>query len=43
MFGEAQDNSTRQGQERLRRPAELPAESDVQHLRNYCQPNGRTW
>jgi len=36
MFGEAQYKATWQGQERLRRPAELPAESDVQRLRDYC-------
>ena len=30
LFGEALYKATRRGQERLRRPAELPVESDLQ-------------
>jgi len=30
LFGEALNKATRRGQERLRRPAELPVESDLQ-------------
>ena len=36
LFGEALYKATRRGQERLRRPAELPVESDLQRLKEYC-------